>query len=240
MVPLQVERTLKFLQITAIVIALLAPWIYFVGYAYDWGYLDSFAIERQMFFKAPQKYFGLAYVVFVEVAGKLINAIPDGLITLVCLAISIAVIVVHVIKYWVHRAKLWPKLYMRYSNWAWRKRGIITSRFVGSLLSAYFVSVFFVIIPVGFAYIFLLFVLPALIGYSNGQKDAKKLKKDWHPVICTAKSTMVGCTQLLEASQVIVIGKLVAASEKYVAIFDGSSVQIYSLRNRDIKTVLPR
>lgn len=235
------DRLYKYLQITALVVALLAPWIYFVGYAYDWGYLDSFAIEHQMFFKAPQEYLGIAYVVFIEVLAKLISAIPDGLVAIVFLAIAILAVVFFALKYWGHRYKLWPRFYHRFSNWLLRRRGIITSRFFTSVAApAYLVSSLPVLVMAGFLYLFILVITPGLIGYSQGQEAAKKLKKDWRAETCSPKNMMLGCTQILVSGKVIASGKLVVASEKNIAIFDGSSVQIYSLRNRDIKTVLTK
>ena len=52
------------------------------------------------------------------------------------------------------------------------------------------------------------------------------------------QKNIAGCTLILEAGNVVASGTLVVSSERQAAIYDGSSVQIYSLRNRDIKTVL--
>jgi len=88
-----VERTLKRLQIVALAIAILAPWIYFIGYTYEWGYLSSFEIDTQLFFKAPQEYFGLAYVVIIELILKLLSFVTDGQIWVVILAFGIAAVI---------------------------------------------------------------------------------------------------------------------------------------------------
>lgn len=233
------ERFLKNLQITALVVALLAPWIYFVGYAYDWGYLNSFSIEHEMFFKSPQEYFGLAYVVFIEIATKIIGAVPNELVVVVCLFIATFAIVVLAIGYWVHRSKSWSRFYLWCSNWLLRKRGIITLRFVRTVAApAYLISAFPLLLVGGAAYLLLLFISPGVIGYSKGQEDANKLKEGWHPDTCTTENIKIGCTQLFEAGKVVAVGKLVAISDKFAAIFDGNSVQIYSLHNRDMKTIL--
>ncbi len=235
------ERIYKYLQVTALIVALLAPWIYFVGYAYDWGYLDSFSIEHLMFFKAPQEYFGLAYLVFLEFVLKIVGAIPDGLIKLVCVFVMLLVLVFFAVRYWGHRSRLWPRLYLWCSNWLLHKRGKITLRFVTSVAApAYLVSSFPVLVIAGILYLLILVISPGLIGYSKGQEAAKKIKDEWQPAMCAPQSKMFGCAQILEAGNPIATGILVVASERYAAIFDGSSVQIYTLRNRDIRIVLAK
>lgn len=235
------ERTFKLLQITALIVALFAPWIYFVGYTYDWGYLESFAIERQMFFKAPQEYFGIAYVVFLNIATKLIGAISSDFFVFIFSSLAIVIVIFSAVLYWARRKKLWAKFYLCYSNWEWSKRGKITKRFVNTVaIPSYLVSASPLLILAGGAYLLLLFITPPLIGYSKGQEEAKKVKESWHPEICAAKNKMVGCTQLIEEERTVAAGKLVAISDKYVAIFDGDSILIYSLRNRAVKSTLPK
>jgi hypothetical protein len=49
-----------------------------------------------------------------------------------------------------------------------------------------------------------------------------------------------GRSQLIEEDRTVAAGKLVAISDKYIAIFDGGSILIYSLRNRAVKSTLPK
>lgn len=241
MVWLLVERIYKFLQITALVVALFAPWIYFVGYAYDWGYLDSFAIERQMFFKAPQEYFGLAYQVFLLVITEIFKLISEEVLVIAFASIVFVVVVALTAVYFFYRMKFWPKYFLRSSNLAWRMRGFVTKRFMTTVaVPGYlFSSIPVMLFAIGI-YITLCFLLPPLIGYSNGQKEARKIQETWHTKKCTLQAPIVGCTQVLEEEKVIASGRLIVASDKFAALYDGSAVQMYSLRNRDIKTVLKR
>ncbi len=232
------ERLYKYLQITVLVVALLAPSIYSVGYAYDWGYLDGFAIEHPLFFKVPQEYLGLAVVVIVVLFAKILGTIFVEHIGVVSIAIAMLAVLTFALRYLIHHPKLWSKFYLRYSNWRELIRGKIRIRIFESLASAYLVSTLPVLFTAGIAYLFLLVISPGLIGYGKGQEAAKKFKDEWRSETCMPKNKMLGCTQILDAGKVIATGKLVVASEKYVAIYDGSSVQIYTLRNRDVKTIL--
>ncbi len=233
------ERTHKLLQITALVVALLAPPIFFIGYAYDWGYLDSFGLEHQMFSKAPQEYLGYAIVVIFLIAANIFGFVfvENGIITIFVL-ITVAAIV-FTVRSLAHHQRYWSRIYLRWSNWLDRIRQRTNIRLVETVASTYLLTVLPVLILAGVIYLALLVVSPGLMGYGKGQEEAKRIKNKWRPEICLPKNIMAGCTQILEASKVVAQGVLIVASENQVAIFDGSSVQIYSLRNRDIKTVLP-
>ncbi len=208
-----------------------------MGYAYDWGYLESFSINNQMFFRAPQEYFGLAFVVFIEVITKIINAIPDGLILLIFLTITVSAIIFFSFIYWLRQTKKWPRIYLRLSNWKWRNRGKVTMTFVNIVATpAYLISTIPIMMLAGLAYLFLIILLPAQIGFSAGKENAEELKRNWHPDKCTVANLTDGCTQIIESGNPIAAGILIAASDKLIALFDGSSVQIYTLNNRDIKT----
>jgi len=182
-----VERTYKLLQITALVVALLAPPIFFIGYAYDWGYLDSFSIKHQMFFKTPQEYFGLAIVVTFLVLANLFRFIFIENASVAIFAPVIVAIIAFSHWYLVRRPKLWSRIYLSWSNWRERIHRKISIRLVESVAFAYLFTALPVLILAGGAYFWLLVVSPGLIGYSKGQEAAKKLKDEWHPEICLPK-----------------------------------------------------
>lgn len=234
------ERLFKILQTLALCIALLTPWIYFVGYSYDWGYLEAFSIERQMFFKAPPEYFGLAYIVFIELFTKVVAAIPfdDLVIPVILPAIAIIILIANVALYSVHKTRFLPKFYLWFSRLPLRNRGQITKRLRIAMITSYIGSTTPILILAGLFYFLLLFLVPPLMGYSEGQKAAKKIKDDWHQGTCISKNKMFGCIQILENEQVIGVGKPIAISDKYAAIFFDNSVSIYSLRNKAIKSSL--
>lgn len=230
----ELERISKLLQAIALVLALLAPWVYFVGYAQDLGYLDSFKIESQMFFKAPQEYFGIAYVVILDaVATVLVSVPPKALYVLISVSVAIFVIL-----YLVHKYHLWPKIYLWLTGFLWRRRGIVGKPFLKSFVPAYFLVSVPVLLWAAIAYLMLFLIIPPWIGYSNGQKEAKRIQQEWQSDSCALVHPKVGCTQIMEGKKAIASGKLIAASDKFAAIYDGATTRIYSLRNRDIRTVL--
>lgn len=231
------ERVYRFLQIMALIVALVAPLLFLVGYAYDWGFLDSFAIEHQMFFKAPQEYLGIALVVIFLWVVEAFVAIGRQIAILVIAIVMIAVFA-FALSFWVRRPRQWSRFYLRFSNMRERITRSLNLRLIESLTSAYLFSALPVLIFVGIAYLLILIFSPGLIGYKKGQEAAKKFKDEWKANICTPDAAMVGCTQVLEGNKVIAEGKLIVASEKHAAIFDGTSVKIYSLNNRDTRTTL--
>lgn len=232
------ERAYRILQIMALVVALVAPLLFLVGYAYDWGFLDSFTIEHQMFFKAPQEYFGIAFVVIFLGVVEAFVAIA-GQITIFVIAILMLAVFVFALRFWLRRPRQWSRFYLRFSNMRERITRKLNLRLVESAATAYLFSALPVLIFAGGSYLLVLIFLPGMVGYNKGQEAAKKIKGEWKADTCTSKTKMVGCAQVLVGSKVIAVGKLIVASEKHAAIFDGNSVVIYSLSNRDIKTTLP-
>jgi hypothetical protein len=133
--------------------------------------------------------------------------------------------------------KLWTRLYYRYSSWGDHVSRLLNVRLFKSIANTYIITAVPILVIAGVFYLFLLVLSPGLIGYRNGQEAAERFKAERQPETCTPKR-MVGCTQILQAGKIVAAGKLIVASEKQAAIFDGYTVQIYSLNNRDIKTIL--
>jgi hypothetical protein len=221
-------------------VALASPLIFGIGFAYDWGYLDSFAIEHQMFFKAPQEYFGIAFVVIFLGIAKAFGTLAEEEREILVIAVVLVVmaVLVFAVRFWWLHPRVRSRFYLRFSNMRERLIGRANPRLVESLASAYLFSALPVLIVAGLGYLSILFFLPGLVGYNKGQEAAKRLKKEWRADACLPKAKLTGCTQILERNKVVAVGKLVVASENHAAIFDGDTVQIYSLRNRDIKTAL--
>ncbi|MFZ2161343.1 MAG: hypothetical protein WAW02_03915 [Sideroxyarcus sp.] len=231
------ERVYRTLQIMALVVALVAPPLFLVGYAYDWGFLDSFAIEHQMFIRAPQEYLGIALIVIF--LGVVDAFVALGVhITAVVIAIVMIAVFAFTLRFWLWQPKQRSRFYLRFSNMRERITRKLNLRLVESVASVYLFSALPVLIFTVIVYLVVLIFSPGLIGYKKGQEAAKKFRDDWKAETCAPKTTMADCTQVLEGSKVIAAGKLIVASEKHAAIFDGNSVNIYSLNNRDIKTTL--
>jgi len=223
----------------AIAVAILAPWIYFIGYTYEWGYLSSFEIDTQIFFKAPQEYFGLAYVVIIELILKLFKFVTDDSILVVILVFGIVAVICFSLLYWAETSHFWTRMFFRASNFVARNRGKVSARFFESVLVRFYIAITIPALAVGVVAILILFLaLPWLIGFGKGQQDAMKVSGGWKKGTCINKNEMAGCVQLFEASKPIAVGKMIATSDKFVALYDGKSVQIYSLDKMHIKTVL--
>lgn len=233
------ERALKLLQIAAIAIAMSTPWIYFIGYTYEWGYLSSFEIDTQLFFKAPQEYFGIAYVVIIGHILKLFSFVTEGPFWVAILAFGIGAVICFSMLYWAETSRFWIKIFDKTSNLVARNRGKVSVRFFESVLVRTYLAIAIPVTAVGvIAILFLFLALPWLVGFNKGQQEAMKVKEDWKKDTCVNKNKMVGCIQLIEGNKPIAVGKMVATSDKFIALFDGKSVQIYSLDKIHLKTVL--
>lgn len=233
------ERALKLLQIAAIAIAISTPWIYFIGYTYDWGYLSSFEIDTQIFFKAPQEYFGIAYVVIIGHILKLFSFVTEGPTWAAISVFGICAVICFSMFYWAETSRFWIKVFYKASKFVASNRGKVSVRFFESVLVRTYWTISIPVISVGVvAILILLLALPWLVGFSKGQQDAMKVREDWKKDTCVNKNKMVGCIQLIEGDKPIAVGKMVATSDKFIALFDGRSVQIYSLDKIHLKTIL--
>lgn len=233
------DRINRILQMAALTIALVAPWIYFVGYAHDWGYLDSFSIERQLFFKAPQEYFGIAYEVFLLFITNALSAISEELLILIFASIAIVIVSILSLIYWAKSKKLGQRIFHTSSSMSWSMQGKVTRRFLTSVATLGYLLSSIPVLLVGVVFYTILFVLlPPLVGYSKGLDRAKEVRESWNANVCKVNGPLVGCTQILENNKPIASGILIAASERSAAIYDGKVVLVYSLRNRDLRTIL--
>lgn len=235
------DRTLKGLQILALALALLAPWIFFVGYSYEQAFLDAFRIDTHMFFKAPQEYFGSAYIVLFRALFDWLGFNWEDPIWFIYSFIFICALSFFAILYWARSRRWWARSYLVFSRFVERGNGRVTWSFLESVLGRAFMAWKSPILVISWLVIGLFaLIIPFAIGVTSGRNDAGKIIDGWHKSPCSATNGMVNCAQVVESERVIASGVAVATSEKLVAIYNGKAVEIYSLNNRELRLYLEK
>lgn len=230
------EQKLKWLQATALGLAFVAPWIFFVGYSYDSAYFDVLQIDQHMFFKAPQEYFGRAYLVLFGALSESVKSVYEEQLWISLFIIAIIAVILSSVVYFGHTKRWWGRLSHKLKRLSETKSSPVSSRFFTLVIAPVYLALTIPTLFVGaLAMIFLALAAPFLIGVRAGQHDAEKIIHEWNDNTCSGRNPTMACVHLVDAGKVVASGVAITASEKLVAIYDGQSVRVYSLDRRELR-----
>ena len=202
-------------------ISLLAPVGYLVGYYYEEGYLHAYGLDQGLFARSAQEYIAIS---FGAIAG-LLDVVAPALQPSVykkwligCALIGGYVLLIFMYKKLTEWAVSRFKPISMISNHIKKKSTMMLVLFGAVML----------LIPVIFVYALVFLLLPAIMADSLGNHVASKeieafkgCGKDSAAQSMTSKLVPETCVTVSNAGRPMAHGKIIAATDKFVAIFNG-------------------
>lgn len=215
------------------VLSLLAPVSYLVGFYYEGGYLRAYGLTQDIFTRPSQEYmansFGALAVLFEIVAPSLEFAAYKKWL-LVCAGIGVYALAFTQYLKWaelaVRRFSLMNKLSQHI-----RRKSTVAVILSGTLL---------LLVPILLVFILTFLLLPAYVAEGFGNKSAYKEIHAFKGCENTTKkssTTILGpesCVSVYNGDKLIAQGKIIASSEKYLALFNGERSMIMSIKPETI------
>jgi hypothetical protein len=220
------------LVLVAAAFAIATPILYSAGKQFDSAYLAAYGVDSDLFPKAIQEYLLLGAAAFIRASAASLTSILEDFQGM----------------YWQFSLSLlvaW--LWVRLQEKGWKKiipeglrSGGVRQSFIGALFV--FTGPLFAIaaIVLSLGLVVILLIMPFQIGTDAGKTTAQeqiKQRKD----VCVKSQNGNGrsCTLISRDGNVVAHGKLVAASDKFLAVFEGGRTVIIETRGTQITVSLP-
>lgn len=220
------------LALVTVMTTFLLPLLYVFGYAYELGYLGGYGISSELFPKSIPEYLTSSLLFFIITFGFTANFIVYGLasIVLIFLLYALLHITAHknsaiLLKYTSAPFLFSKPLFVRIYDFILKLNLKILApqaKFTfGVFLILY--SLLGIMLAVS-----LITTIPLFIGKKVAADEIKKSK------VCMVEKFTENCVSLSEYGNVIALGRLIASSDKYIALYNNGKTTIYASQNYDI------
>lgn len=225
------RTSVSWVAIIVSVFSLLAPVGYLVGYYFADGYLRGFGIDQGLFLRSVQEYVAESFKaisVLVGVLGPVLEYSTYKKWLLICAGIGayalVLVLCLRLLELAISKSRLSGKISKHV-----KKQSTVVWFFSGAVL---------LLIPPILVYVLAFLVLPAWAGNVLGNKAAEQEIQAFmgctvdSPTQSTAPKTAApeSCISVYAENKVIAQGKIIATSDKYLALFTGEKSVVIAIR----------
>lgn len=194
---------------------------YLTGVSYHYAYLASFAIPEKLISKTTSDMFIYAYTAISEMGVRLMSIAGILLVLWVVAAVYLWQIL-NSIDVRVQRSSSWFRWRQRLSG----KPGV---KFLGKLV---FVPIFVSALSYIVVALFIVFLLPKMIGQQAGLQRARDdtafFKKGCSKTVAKGYS----CVNVFEDKLLVSSGFVIDSSESYIAIYENAAVRTLPVTNK--------
>lgn len=210
----------------------LLPLLYVFGYAYDLGYLGGYGISAELFPKSIPEYLTSSLLFFIITFGFTANFIIYGLISIVFIFVIYALLHITAHKNSAAILKFISTPFLFAKPFLLKIHALILRLNLKILApQAKFTFGIFLILYsfLGIMLIVsLVTTIPLFIGKKVAIDEIKRSKT------CMEQELTENCVTLSEYGNVIAFGRLIASSDKYIALYNSGKTIIYASQNYDI------
>lgn len=210
-------------------LSLLAPVGYLIGFYYESGYLRAYGLTQEIFIRSAQEYIVTSFAplaVLLEIVAPSLefSTYKKWLVACMVIGFYTAILI----------------LYLKLTDWAVKrfpqankisqhikKKSTIVVILSGAIL---------LLVPIMLVYALIFLLLPAIVADSFGGKRALQeiqAFKGCESIHKKSASTMpvpASCISVYDGDKLVVQGKIIAASEKYLALFNGENSMIVPIK----------
>lgn len=226
----------RFAQL-ATIFSILLPLLYVFGYSYEAGYFSVHGISTELFPRTVPEYLTVCLFFLLNafiISTKLLVYVL--LLIFICfILLSICILIISkkselaLAKAKVFYTKLEPyKLKLKEGLEKYNFKILAQPAKIAFLI--FFTLYLFLVLMV---FTFLVTLIPYQLGKYFSNNEIKEFKA------CTKETPSENCIALTEYGDVVAVGKIIASSDKYIALYNNGKTTVYSSKDYDIAILNP-
>lgn len=225
----------KTLTAITILFTIALPHLYIFGFAYEAGYLGHYGIHTELFPRSVAEYLTSSLLFFLStfwISAKYIitalSIIFFGFILFAALMLladnKSEVLLKKPIKWYKKIQPYFLCLKARLNKFNFKILAM-PAKFAGIVFFIFYALLGLMV------YASLVTFIPFLVGQKVASDEIKKTK------LCNSEKPVENCVSLTEYGNVVASGKIIASSEKYIALYNDGKTVIYSSKEYDISAL---
>lgn len=209
-------------------LSLLAPASYLIGYYYEGGYLRAYGLTQDIFARSTQEYMAASFGALAGLFGIVAQIFEFEAYkkwALICAGIGVFAFAFILYLKWIEWASQRFNLMSKISEHI-KTKSTITVILSGTLL---------LLVPVMLVYALIFLLLPAYAAEALGSKSAHKEMAAFKGCEGAVKSlpdisAPENCVSVYDGDKLIARGQIIAASEKYIALYNGDDSMMMPIK----------
>ena len=226
------SKAQKTLTSVTLAFTTLLPLLYICGFAYESGYLSGYGINNDLFPKSVPEYLTSSLLFFLNTFGISAKYILAALSIIFFGFILFAVLLLIIDCKSEAPLKKLNQFYLKIEPTLLRTQNSLQKlNFKILAQPAKFAAIVFVTFYALLGLMIfaaIITLIPLLVGQKVASDEIKKTK------LCNPEKPADNCVLLMEYGNVIASGKIIASSDKYIALYNDGKTMIYSSKEYDI------
>jgi hypothetical protein len=220
------------LSLVTIMTTVLLPLLYLFGYAYELGYLDGYGISNQLFPRSIPEYLTSCLLFFFITFSLTAKYLVISFYLIVVVFVIYAILHLAIDRNSDFIFKICKPLFFKLKQillWFFSSINHLNLNVLArpAKFTAWILLTLYCLLSIMLV-ASILTIIPLQIGKKVAVEEIKKAQR------CEKDQITNGCISLSEYGNIVASGKLVASSDKYIALYNDGKTIIYSSKDYDI------